>query len=279
MNNSVLITGASSGIGKEIAITLAKEGYNVFAGVRSKADKIDVERNSKNIYGVYLDVTNEESIDKAFWYVQKKTDSLSCIINNAGIAMKGPIEFLPVEKFKEQFDVNTFGAVAIAQKFLPMMSEGKIINMSSMASSGIVPFAAAYGASKCAMDMIFNNLLIELNNPKIKIVSIKPGIIKTPFWEKWAKHSTNFSKYLPPIALEKYNKEIEWVKNRSRKNDLTGMDARRVVEVILKIIKSKNPKLSYILGFRAFCILAFSKFPQRFVNYVVRLVINSKIKN
>lgn len=148
MEKSVLITGASSGIGKETAVLFAEKGYRVFACVRKKSDKFRLENTHKNIKGVYLDVTNASGIDKAFWYVMKFTSTLEAVINCAGIAVAGPMEVLSVKKIKEQFDVNTFGTISVVQKFLPLITKGKIIYISSMASSGIFPFLAPYCASK-----------------------------------------------------------------------------------------------------------------------------------
>lgn len=278
MNNTVLITGASSGIGNEIAVTLAKEGYKIFAGIRTKADKIRLEKISKNISGVYLDVTCQESIDKAFWYVQKKTDGLDAIINNAGIGIFGPLEFLPIDKIKEEFDVNTFGALAVTQTFLQLMPKGKIINMSSISSCGVIPFMSTYGASKATMDMLFNNLLVELNNSDIKVVSIKPGPIKTPIWDKSIKNAEDYHKYLPQEALNKYRKEINIVLKKAEINAKTAVGAHKVAELVLKILKSKKTKLSYTLSFKDSLLMLFAKLPLKFVNYIVRKVLDIRIK-
>lgn len=278
MNNTVLITGASTGIGSEIAMTLAKEGYVVFAGVRRKADKIRIEKISKNIHGVYLDVTDPESIDKAFWYVHKKADGLDAIINNAGIGVFGPLEYLPVEKIKEEFDINTFGALAVTQKFLQLMPKGKIINMSSISSCGIIPFMSTYGASKATLDILFNNLLIELNNPDIKVVSIKPGPIKTPIWDKSIKNSEDYHKYLPPSALNKYKKEMNILLNQATTNAQTAAGAHKVANLTLKILKSKNPKLSYTLTLKDSLLMLCAKLPLGFINFVVRKALNFRIK-
>ena len=147
---TIFITGASSGIGKEIAKTLAEKGHKVFAGVRRKVDKTELEALNKNIIAVYIDVVNSSSIDKAFWYVLKNTDKIDVLINNAGIATAGPFEAIEVSKIKEQFDVNTFAPISVVQKFLPLLHGGKIINMSSMAASGIFPYISPYCASKRA---------------------------------------------------------------------------------------------------------------------------------
>lgn len=277
MKKSVLITGASSGIGKEIALQLADEGYLVFAGVRKKSDKFILEKRNKNIVGVYLDVTSNSSIDKAFWFILKKTNSLYSIINNAGIAVGGPVEFIPVKKIKEQFEVNTFGAIAVTQKFLPMMSEGKIINISSMASTGIFPFVAPYGASKRALDILFNSMGIEFKNPSIKIVSVKPGTIKTPIWDKSVKNNSEFFQELPTACLEKYKKELNLLERNAYNSNEKGERPEKVAKLVSKIIKTKNPKASYTVGLDAFWVVLFAKLPLNIVNFFVKHFLSKKM--
>lgn len=277
MKKSVLITGASSGIGKEIALKLASEGYLVFAGVRKKSDKFSLEKQNKNIIGVYLDVTSDSSIDKAFWFVLKKTNSLYSIINNAGVAVGGPIEFIPIKKLKEQFDVNTFGAVAVTQKFLPMMHEGKIINTSSMASTGIFPFVAPYCASKRALDILFNSMELEFKNPSIKVVSIKPGTIKTPIWDKSTKSNQEFIRELPSGCLEKYKKELNLIERNAYKSNEKGQKPEDVANLVSKILKMKNPKSSYTVGLDAFWVVLFAKLPLNIVNFFVKHVLKKRM--
>ncbi|MDD3237852.1 MAG: SDR family oxidoreductase [Candidatus Gastranaerophilales bacterium] len=276
---AVLITGASSGIGKEIASKLAQEGYQVFAGIRKKSDKFKLEKISKNITGVYLDVTNQAGIDKAFWYVLKKTDSLYALINNAGIAVGGPMEFLPVKKIKEQFDINVFGAVAVAQKFLPILNDGRIINMSSMASTGIFPFTAPYCASKRALDILFNSLQIELNQSNIKVISIKPGVIKTPIWDKSIRSAQLVLKDLPEGCSEKYKRELNAMERSAFSANDKGIEPMAVANTISKALKAKNPKLSYSVGIDAFWVLQFAKLPQNIINFFVQKCLKARAHN
>lgn len=277
MNKSVLVTGASSGIGKEIALKLAEQGYQVFAGVRKKSDKFRLEKMNSNIIGVYLDVTNANSIDKAFWYILKKTDSLYALVNNAGIAIGGPMEFIPIKKIKEQFDINTFGAVAVAQKFMPILNDGRIVNMSSMASTGIFPFTAPYCASKRALDILFNSLQLELKQNNIKIVSVKPGTIKTPIWDKSVKHVMSFLSDLPEGCLDKYRQEMLAVEKSALKSSETGLEPEMVAETVLKALEAKKPKLSYTVGVDAFLVVLFAKLPQCVINYLVKNCLKNRI--
>lgn len=274
MKKSVLITGASSGIGKEIALQLANEGYLVFAGVRKKSDKFSLEKRNKNIIGVYLDVTSETSIDKAFWFIIKKTNTLFAIINNAGVAIGGPIEFIPIKKLKEQFDINTFGAIAVTQKFLPIMNEGKIINTSSMASTGIFPFVAPYCASKRALDILFNSMQLEFKNPNIKVVSIKPGTIKTPIWDKSIKSNMEFFNELPTACIEKYKRELNLLERNAYNSNEKGESPEKVAALVSKILKMKNPNPSYTVGMDAFWVVLLAKLPLNVVNFFVKHVLS-----
>ena len=275
MDKSVLITGASSGIGKETAELLASKGYKVFACVRKKSDKLALEKINSNIRGVYMDVTNSGGIDKAFWYVLKKTKSLSAIINCAGIAVGGPVESIPIKRIKEQFDVNTFGTIAVIQKFLPIMSEGKIIYISSMASSGIFPFLAPYCASKRATDILINSLSNEIKNDKIKIVSVKPGIIRTPLWNKAARENVSSFESIPETSQKKYEAEMKYLVEHAHKNNYRGAFSSDVAKTILKIMNTKNPKLSYTVGSDAFWTMLAAKFcPQSLINMFVKMKLN-----
>lgn len=273
-NQTIFITGASSGIGKDIVIRLAKAGFKVFAGVRKKVDKIELESISKNITGVYVDVTNQSSIDKAFWFVMKNTNHIDVLINNAGIVCAGPVECIPTSKMKEQFDVNTFGPVMVVQKFMPLLNKSKVINISSMAASGIFPYISMYCASKRALDIIFNCFSLE-NKDNIRVISVKPASIKTPIWNKSVlKARECYSDISESLAL-KYSKELTTLEKNAISNTVTGINVRKVTDVIIKIIKSDNPKNSYNIGFASVVADLASKLPLAFVNRLIKL----KLKN
>lgn len=275
MEKSVLITGASSGIGKEITELLASKGYKVFACIRKKTDKYELEKISPNICGVYMDVTNPSGIDKAFWYVLKKVKNLTALINCAGIAVGGPMESLPVKRLKEQFEINTFGTIAVIQKFLPLINEGRIIYISSMASSGIFPFLAPYCASKRATDILLNSLSNEIKNDKIKIVSVKPGVIRTPLWDKAARENSAYFKTLTEASQTKYEAEMKYLVENAHQNNYRGAFAADVAKVVLKAIEAKNPKTSYTVGKDAFWIMLLSKFcPQSLINKFIKIKLN-----
>ena len=266
---TILITGASSGIGRETALQLARKGHKVFAGIRRKIDKLEIENLHENITGVYLDVTNQGGIDKAFWFVIKHTDKIDVLINNAGIVVAGPMEFIPLKNLKEQFDTNTFGAIAVTQKFLPFLKNGKIINVSSMAASGLFPFISPYCASKRAMDILFNSLMLE-NKDNIKVISVKPEAIKTPIWNKSVKRTKSQFENLSEVAKQKYNKELTFLEQNALENNTKGIEIKEVTDTILKIIETKNPKPSYNVGKKASLVEFLSKLPLSLTNKVIK---------
>ncbi len=279
MEKTVFITGASSGIGKETAILFAEKGYKVFAGIRKKSDKYKLENIHNNIIGVYLDVTNKYSIDKAFWYIMKYTAKLDAIVNCAGIAVAGPLEIIPLKKIKEQFDINTFGTVAVIQKFLPIINCGKIVYISSMASSGIFPFLAPYCASKKAADIMINSLANEFKKENVKIISIKPGCIITPFWNKSVDNNIPLFESASDSMKQKYQKEMNFLTDNAHKNNYRGTLPQKVAETVFKAVETNNPKISYTVGFDAFCIMLFEKlFPLSFINKTVRFFLKARLK-
>ena len=269
-NQTIFITGASSGIGKDVVIRLAKEGFKVFAGIRKKNDKIELESISKNIVGVYIDVTNQSSIDKAFWFVMKNTNHIDVLINNAGIVCAGPVECIPTSKIKEQFDVNTFGPVMVVQKFMPLLNKSKVINISSMAASGIFPYISMYCASKRALDIIFNCFSLE-NKDSIKVISVKPASIKTPIWNKSVLKARECYSDISESLSAKYSSELNALEKNAISNNTNAINVRKVTDVIVKIVKSDNPKNSYNIGFASVLADFASRLPISFVNRLIKL--------
>ncbi len=270
---TIFITGASSGIGREIAIRLAKAGHKVFAGIRRKIDKEEIETLNKNIKGVYIDITNSASIDKAFWYVMHQVNKIDVLINNAGIVVAGPMELLSVSKLKEQFDVNTFGSVALVQKFMPLLTNAKIINISSMAATGIFPYVAPYCASKRSLDILFNSFYIE-NKSNIKVISVKPAAIKTPIWNKSVKNAQNFMMGINKSAKAKYQKDLDFMQENALKNNSKGIRISAVVNTVETIVNSKNPKASYNVGIGAVIAQILSMLPIDILNKFIKYYLN-----
>lgn len=270
MKKTIVLTGATSGIGKTLLQKLSKQDCTIFAGYRNSDYKQEIETLSAIPF--YIDLTDENSINEASKFICEKTDKIDSIINIAGCVVAGAMEDLPIKKVKTQFQVNTFSHLEFSQKLLPKMQEGKIINISSMASFGIFPFIAPYCASKRALDILFNALNLEQD--KIKVISIKPGVIKTPLWDKSIKlNEENL------VENNKYKKEFEYLKKNAEKNNYEGLDVEQVADLILQIEKCKKPKTSYTIGFDAKMSELFSKLPQDLQNIVVKKILKRRIDN
>lgn len=275
----VLITGASSGLGKETALKLAQENYIVFAGVRKENDAIVLKEMHTNIHPVILDVTNEESVNRAFETIKETTQNLFALVNNAGIAMGGPVEFIPIEALQNQFNVNVFGAIRVAQKFLQIAdkNEARIVNISSMSSYGVFPFVSPYCASKRALDMFFNSLLLENKHKDLKIVSIKPGVVATPIWNKSIDACEKCFENATKECYETYEKEMRFLADNARKNTNKGLKSSDIANLVSKVLQIKNPKLSYNIGKDSNFAKIISFLPQKLSNALVKFGLKKRI--
>jgi len=187
-NGAIIITGASSGIGRAAAIALANQGYNVYAGVRKEEDAASIrsERNAK-LEPIILDVVNMGQIQAAVKKLEQTKLPLVALINNAGIASNLAVEVNPISSWRRVFDVNVFGVVECTQKFLPLLrkSKGRIVNIGSIAGDiGSLPGWAPYTPSKHAVEAISDATRVEMLEHGVSVSLIKPGAIKTDIWGK-----------------------------------------------------------------------------------------------
>lgn len=258
-----VITGATSGIGKALLEKLAADNV-VFAGYRNSGYEKTLKEISSNIYPFYIDYTKPETIKFAADYLLSKCTRIDTLINIAGCVVAGPVEKIEMSEIRRQFDVNVFGHLEFTKSLFELLDDSRIINISSMASFGIFPFISPYCASKRCLDMFFNSLLIE-NKKNIKVISIKPGVIATPLWGKSIDEN---SKYFD--NCKGYEKEMRFLISNARKNEKKGLPADKVVDIILKADRAKNPKLSYTVGFDAYMAELVSKLPQNIINFLVK---------
>lgn len=270
-NKIYVITGATSGIGKALVERLAKDNI-VFAGYRSESKGIELGQLSKNIHPFYVDYAKPETISSAVEFIKLKTEKVDTLVNIAGCVVAGPVEKVSINELRKQFDVNVFGHIEMAQGLIEHLNNGKIINISSMSSFGIFPFIAPYCASKRSLDMFFNSLLIE-NKRNIKVVSVKPGVIATPLWDKSVKEN---SKLID--NCQGYEEEMNFIAKNAQKNETKGLSVDKVVDLIIKIDSKKNPKLSYLVGKDAKFASLLSKLPQGLVNKIIRFGLKARMK-
>ncbi len=178
MVKTVLITGASTGIGEACALWLQDRGYRVFAGVRKSTDAEALQQKSKgHLTPVLLDVADEASIREAVQFVLTQEPKLEGLVNNAGIAVAGPLEFVPLQELRRVLEVNVVGQVAVTQAFLPLLREarGRVVLMSSISGRVAAPLMGPYAASKFALEAIGDALRRELAPWGIEVSIIEPG--------------------------------------------------------------------------------------------------------
>lgn len=267
---TIVITGATSGIGNLVLKEFLNQGCLVFAGYRNVELKKELQALSPNVIPFYIDMSEKKTIAEAAKFILEKTEKIDVLINAAGGVVAGAMECLSVDKIREQFEINTFSHLEFTQGLFEKLQGGKIINISSTSSFGVYPFIAPYCASKRALDMLFNSMQIECGKD-IKIISIKPGVIKTPLWEKSIDNNRDALE-----GSEKYKKEFDFMIDNARKNAQNGLDAKIVADLIIKVEKLKNPKPSYTVGFDAKVAEVFSHFPQNWINFIVKKMLEKK---
>ena len=268
----IFITGASSGIGRISAITLAKNGFQVLAGVRKQEDAEKLRDENLNIIPIFIDVTKQDSINEAFNKVSEiiGNNGLYGLVNNAGIAVAGPLEFLPIDRLRHQLEINVIGQIAVTQKMLPLIrkGQGRIINTSSIAGFTAFPFKGAYAASKFAIEGLSDSLRRELKPWRIPVSIIEPGVIKTPIWQKSINLVEDIVAEMPPEAEKYYGVVYRNLLERTLKRvERSGAAPEQVAKAILHALTSKNPKTRYLVGQDAhFLSKILTKLPDKIVD-------------
>ena len=208
---NIVITGASTGIGRATVLHLDRLGYRVFAGVRREADA-DALRNesSDRLTPVFLDVTNIGSIEAAAKTVSAEVGErgLAGLVNNAGVSLGGPLEFVPLDELRRQLEVNTIGPIAVTQHFLPLVRQGRgrIVFVSSINGRISAPTHGPYSASKFALEALADALRMELTPSGIHVSVIEPGAIKASIWEKMGRYGDAVLARMPEGGKRLYGK-------------------------------------------------------------------------
>lgn len=273
---TVVITGASTGIGRITADYLAGAGFRVFAGVRNMADGEPLAQLSDNILPILLDVVQPAQVDAAAETVRKALDGhkLSGLVNNAGIANIAPLAVQPLDQFEAHFQVNVIGLLRATQAFVPLLgmdesllgTPGRIVNVSSVSGVLASPFLGAYAASKHAVEGMTDTLRRELAIFGIDAIAVAPGSVKTPIWDKaedsnkdtpyantpWATYIDKFSTYMLQAGRE-------------------GLEPLEIARVKEEALTAASPKARYAPvkdKFRNFTLP--TRLPKRLVDNAIR---------
>jgi NAD(P)-dependent dehydrogenase (short-subunit alcohol dehydrogenase family) len=247
---TVVVTGASTGIGEATTLHLKELGFEVLAGVRKDAD---AERlRGQGVQPLMLDVSEEDSIASARAEVDQASGGrLAALVNNAGIAVSAPLEYIPIDRFRRQLDVNLIGQVAVTQSMLPFLraARGRVVNVSSIGGRVALPLLAPYAASKFGLEAVSDSLRRELRHLGVEVVVVEPGGVKTPIWGKGNVAADEMLAEVPPEAQVLYGRLVKAVRAESRRIERErGLPPRAVAEVIGKALTARKPRTRYLVG-------------------------------
>lgn len=252
---AVLITGASTGIGRACALELDRRGFRVFAGVRSPAagESLRTEASSR-LTPLMLDVTDNAQIAAAVNAVGQALGDAGLVglVNNAGIATAGPVELVPLDAWRRQFEVNVIGQIAVTQAFLPLLrkARGRIVNLSSVSGGLATPYLGPYCASKFAVEAITDALRLELRAWGIHVAAVEPGPIDTPIWEKSNRAADEMSEQAVPERLALYQSDLETTRATIAEAARTAAPVERVVRAVVHALTARRPKTRYCIGWQ-----------------------------
>ncbi|WP_341530406.1 SDR family oxidoreductase [Nostoc sp. UHCC 0302] len=250
---AVVITGASTGVGRATALLLDKQGYQVFAGVRKERDAELIKLNSSvNLTPIILDVTKIEQIKSATEIVLSTIGEkgLLGLVNNAGILVDGPLEYLAIDELRWQFEVNVIGQVAVTQAFLPMIrqAKGRIINIGSVSGKISSPFFSALCASKFALEALTDSLRMELHPWGIEVILVEPGSIASAAPDKVEASLQKKLANMSPIARAMYGDIYKFSLEQLIKSNRMGIAPEEVANVIQKALEANKPKTRYFVS-------------------------------
>jgi NAD(P)-dependent dehydrogenase (short-subunit alcohol dehydrogenase family) len=250
---SFLVTGASTGIGRATALRLDRAGHRVFGSVRKPEDGASLAKAaSDRLVPVELDVTDAKSIDAAANQVHSAVGEtgLDGLVNNAGTAIAGPIELLPVDDWRAQIEVNLVGQVAVTRAFLPVLrkARGRVVFLSSIGGLIAVPFNSAYNASKWGIEAVGESLRGELRPFGMDVVLVEPGSIATPIWDKGTSRADALLDRADPETVSLYAKRLDALRRIVGETAGRGVEPDVVAAVIETALTTDRPRTRYLIG-------------------------------
>jgi NAD(P)-dependent dehydrogenase (short-subunit alcohol dehydrogenase family) len=248
--STIVVTGASSGIGRATAVELARSEHRVYAAARRERELQTLAETHPGITGLALDVTDPTSVAAARDQVRADTGGggPDVLVNAAGVAALGPIEATPLGEMRRQFDVNVLGALAVTQSFLPDMRArraGRIVNISSVLGRFTLPGTGAYAASKHALEAISDALRVELAPFGIAVVLVEPGLAATDLFEPSTAASLDYTG-----TKAEYHKLFTAGAGLSAKLSRAAVPAQEVAHTVARAATAPRPRVRYIPGAR-----------------------------
>jgi NAD(P)-dependent dehydrogenase (short-subunit alcohol dehydrogenase family) len=250
---SVLVTGASTGIGRATALRMDSAGWRVFAGVRREEDAESLrEAASDRLAPLILDVTDAAQIGAAAERIGATVGAsgLDGLVNNAGIAVPGPLETLPIDDFRRQIEVNLTAHVAVTQAMLPSirMARGRIVFITSIGGLMAFPMFGAYHAAKFGLEAVGDVFRRELRPWRVKVAIVEPGSIATPIWERGDAEVDTLAERAGDGHADLYGEAIVGFRELARKTGERGIPPERVAVKIEHVLSAHRPRTRYLVG-------------------------------
>lgn len=250
---AVLITGASSGMGKATALLLDQEGYTVFAGVRKERDaQMLKQQASDRLIPISLEVTDASSIAAAASLVSDTVGEAGLVglVNCAGIGVTAPLELVPISELRRQFEINVIARVTVTQAFLPLIrkAKGRIINFGSVGGRVSIPFGGPLCAALHAVEALNDSLRMELQPWGIHVCLIAPGSIRTPAVDKLMEDSEAMLKTFPPEGARRYASAYKAFVQTFHEHEQAGAPPEAAAKVILEALTARKPRTRYPVG-------------------------------
>jgi NAD(P)-dependent dehydrogenase (short-subunit alcohol dehydrogenase family) len=277
MNELIVVTGASTGMGAATARELARKGFHVLAGVRREPDA-DALR-ADGIEPCILDITVDSDIAAIAERVAGDPRPLRALINNAGIAVNAPIETLPLAEWHQQFEVNLFGHIAMTQALFPALlsSSGTVVNISSVGGKVVLPTYGAYAGSKFALEAVSDALRREVAKLGIKVVVIEPGAVKTEMVERGLATADRLKAAMTAGQLDRYGDLTEAVAAQAESFTEIGVSAEHAAKVIARAATASHPRTRYTIGRDAAILLRVARVvPDRVLDRIIRADLRSR---
>jgi NAD(P)-dependent dehydrogenase (short-subunit alcohol dehydrogenase family) len=265
VQGSILVTGASTGIGEACARELDRLGFRVFAGIRKDADGERLKAGaSSRLVPVRIDVSDASQIAAAAKTVSQAVGDagLAGLVNNAGMVISGPLEVVAIDDLRRQLEINVVGQVAVTQAFLPLVraARGRIVFMGSVSGRIAPPFLGPYAASKHALEAVADTFRQELRPWGIRVAIVEPGSVQTPIWSKAVSVADQLTTHLPKAAEPLYGETMRTVRAVTEKLGRQGMPVENVVRVVVHALTSPRPKTRYPVGGQTKLAIAAFKF-------------------
>ena len=278
---TVLVTGASSGIGWATALEMAGRGWRVLAGVRRPVDGESLVQAAADggaagsVEWLPLDLLRPGDIAAAADHVRTVSQGagLDGLVNSAGVALAGPLELLPVERLREQLEINSVAPIALVQALSEPLRQarGRVVNLSSVSGRNSVPFLGPYCASKFALEALSDALRVELAPWGVRVIVVQPGKVATPMWDRARTAAQDLWAPVPAADQDRYHAMKRGIERLAGQGRMSEPQA--VARVIARALTARHPRVRYVVGWDARLGIAFSRLPDRWRDWLIRWAI------